>query len=120
MAAVTAEEFFDALGRRGHEPLMSRASGTLRIELTDGKKTDKWYVTVSRGDVKVARTGRGTADCLVRGSKELFERLASGRTNPVVALLRGDLLFEGDWNLAILFQRTFPSPPRRSRRTRSS
>ncbi len=117
MAAVTTEEFFDALGKRGHEPLMSRANGTLRIELTDGKKTDRWFVTVARGDVQVGRTGRGSTDCLVRGTKELFDRLASGRTNPVVALLRGDLLIEGDYKLAMLFQRIFPSPPRPRRKT---
>ena len=113
---MTTEEFFDALGRRGHEPLMSRANGTIRVELRDGRKTARWYVSVSKGDVEVARTGPPDADCVVRGSKELFDRLASGRTNPVVALLRGDLAFEGDYNLAILFQRLFPDPPRSRRK----
>lgn len=117
--AATTEEFFDALGRQGHEPLMSRGNGTIRVELTDGKKSERWFVKVSRGDVEVARTGRGEADCVVRGTRELFDRLVSGRTNPVVALLRGDLWFEGDYNLAILFQRLFPDPPRSRKKTAS-
>ena len=81
MAAVTTEEFFDALGKRGHEPLMSRANGTLRIELTDGKKTDRWFVTVSRGDVQVGRTGAAapTAWCAGRRSCSTVSRPA-GRT----------------------------------------
>ncbi len=109
-------EFLERLGRRGHEPLLSRAKGTLRIELVDGRKTDCWLVRMSGGDVEVEH-GEGPADCVVRAPMELFDQLSSGRANPVVALLRGDLVLMGDYNLVILFQRVFPGP-RRSRRRR--
>ena len=33
-------EFFDDLGRRGHEPLLERVSGTLRFDLVRGERTD--------------------------------------------------------------------------------
>lgn len=115
--AVTTEEFLDDLGRRGHEPLLSRGHGTLRLELADGRKVTKWLVTMAKGDVTVTRGG-GAAKCVVRGSRDVFDRLASGRANPVVALLRGDLLLEGDYNLAILFQRLFPGPPKKRKRSR--
>jgi len=112
--AATTEEFLEELGRRGYEPLLTRGKGTLDLELTDGRKVSRWLVKVDRGNVTVSR-GRGSADSVIRSSKELFDKLASGRANPVVALLRGDLTFEGDYNLAILFQRLFPGPPKRRR-----
>jgi SCP-2 sterol transfer family protein len=115
MAGETAE-LFSALGRRGYEPLLFRANGTLRIELADGRKTDRWLVAVSKGNVSVSRGG-GPADCVFRGQKALFDRLASGQANAAVALLRGDLTLEGDYNLGVLFQRLFPGP-RSSRRRR--
>ena len=118
MAATTdaIPDFFSRLALREHEPLMRRASGTLRVELQDGKKTDRWLVTVSKGDVEIVHDG-GPADCVIACRKAVFERLVSGQTNPVVALLRGELILMGDYNLAILFQRVFPGP-RSSRRKR--
>lgn len=108
-------EFFEALGKRGHEPLLYRANGTVCVELSDGRRTEAWRVKVAKGDVSVARGG-GPADTLVRGRRAVFDRLVSGEANAVVALLRGDLSLEGDYNLGVLFQRLFPGPRRRRRR----
>jgi hypothetical protein len=41
MIDATAE-FFDALVERGHEPLLENATGTVRFDLKDGKKMDRW------------------------------------------------------------------------------
>jgi putative sterol carrier protein len=112
------EELFERLAERGHEPLLARAGGTVRVELVDGKRIDYWRVTVERGDVTVAR-GEGPADCVARAKKELFDRLASGRANAVVATLRGDLVLAGDYNLGVLFQRIFPGPPAARKRRRA-
>ena len=54
MTDATAK-FFDALVERGHEPLLEKATGTVRIDLKDGRKTDRWLVTVAKGDIKVSR-----------------------------------------------------------------
>jgi len=107
-------EFFAALAERGHVPFLYRANGTVCIELSHGRRAEAWRVTVSKGDVSVAR-GRGPADCVVRGQRALFERLVTGQANAVVALLRGDLTLEGDYNLGVLFQRLFPGSSRRRR-----
>jgi hypothetical protein len=100
-------EFFDALGRRGHEPRLLKASGTLRWDLVDGDTTEQWYVAVSKGDVTVSKEG-GPAGCVARTERAVFDRLASGEANAMAAVLRGALGVEGDVELLVLFQRLFP------------
>ncbi len=117
MTDATAE-FFDALFARGHEPLLEKATGTVRFELKNGKKTDRWLLTVVKGDLAVSRQNR-RADCVVTADKPLFDGIASGKTNAFAALLRGAMGVEGDVQLLVLFQRLFPGPPR-SRRRRST
>jgi putative sterol carrier protein len=108
---AATEEFFDQLARRGHEELLQRASGTLRFDLKHGAETDHWAVAVDRGDVAVSKRNV-KADCVIRADSDLFEGVASGRVNVVAAYLRGVLAIEGDPELAVLFQRLFPGPPR--------
>ena len=110
MADPTAE-FFDALAEREHEPLLEKASGTLRFDLKDGKRTDRWLVEVKKGDVAVSRRNV-RADSVISTDKALFDGIASGRTNAMAALLRGAMGVEGDVQLLVLFQRLFPGPPR--------
>jgi putative sterol carrier protein len=110
MTAVGAD-FFDQLARRGHEPLLQRASGTLRFDLQHGSETDHWLVAIDRGDLAVSRK-KVRADCVVRTDRDLFESIAGGQVNVVAAYLRGVVAIEGDLELAVLFQRVFPGPPR--------
>ena len=102
-------EFFESLSGRGHEPLLGNARGTLRIELADGKKAERWLVSVDRGDVAVSHRN-GKADCIVRADRAVFDGLARGEVNAVAAFLRGAIAVEGDSQLLVLFQRLFPSP----------
>jgi putative sterol carrier protein len=113
--ADTTAEFFDVLAERGHEPLLEKATGTLRFDLRDGKKTDRWLVSVVKGDLAVSRRNL-KADCVVSADKALFDEVASGRANAFTALLRGDADVEGDVQLIAQFQRLFPGPPRARRR----
>jgi putative sterol carrier protein len=112
-------DFFATLGSRGHEPLLKRASGRLRFEITDGKRTDRWLVAVDGGDVVVSHKG-GEADVVLGGRKTLFDQLAAGKANAMAALLRGELTIEGDYNLLVLFQRLFPGPQRKRKQRQSA
>jgi hypothetical protein len=100
-------EFFDDLAQRGHEPLLGNASGTMRFDVANGKKTETWFVTIDRGDLTVSRSG-GAADSTLVATKALFDRLASGRASAVAEVLRGTLTIEGDWRLLVLFRRILP------------
>ena len=112
------ERFFDDLGQRGHEPLLRKARGTIKFEIVDGKRVDRRVVAIDRGDIRVSR--RNVAcDGVIRANKDVFESVASGRSNPIAAVLRNELSVQGDWRLLVLLQRLFPGPPkaRPTRRT---
>jgi putative sterol carrier protein len=109
MADATAE-FFDRLGARAHEPVLEKAAGTLRFELTEDGCRDIWLVTVAKGDVSVSRKD-GAADCVVRADKELFDAIAAGEVNAMAALLRGAVSVDGDPEILVRLQRLFPISP---------
>jgi putative sterol carrier protein len=108
-------QFFEELARRDHEPLLEHTSGTLRFDITNGKKIDHWFVTIDKGDVSVSHGG-GEADASLVASRALFDALASGKVSPVAAVLRGTLAVEGDESLLVLFRRLLPGPPATKKR----
>jgi putative sterol carrier protein len=112
MVDATAK-FFADLEQGGHQPLLEKASGSLRFELTGGNAVERWRIDVSRGDVAVSHKA-GAADCVLRSPKALFDKIATGRENPMAAVLRGALIVEGDIDLLLAFQRIVPGPPRRA------
>jgi putative sterol carrier protein len=101
--------FFDGLRQRDHQPALGHKSGVVRIDLDDNGQSDRWFVAIDDGTVKVSKRNQA-ADSTIRVDKKLFDRLATGKANAVSAVLRGEALLEGDWNLLIVFQRLFPSP----------
>jgi putative sterol carrier protein len=109
-------EFFEGLSRRGHEPLLERMTGTFRFDLVREGKTSRWLVAVTKGDLAVSRQNR-KADCVVHAERQLFDRLAGGEQNAMAAILRGELVLDGDVTRLVLLQRLFPGPAS-SRRSR--
>jgi SCP-2 sterol transfer family len=103
--STATEQFFTSLADRGYEPLLHRASGTVRVDLGD----EPWYLDISKGKVRLSRRDE-PAGCLVRSDPATFERVASGQTNALAALLRNEIMFEGDPNLLVLLQKLFPWP----------
>jgi len=98
--------FFDDLSSRGHEPSLRKLSGTLRFDLGTGKTTERWLVTIRKGDLAVSRRN-GAADSIIRAQKALFERAARGETNLFSAMLRGEVVLTGDYRLMVAVRPLF-------------
>jgi putative sterol carrier protein len=114
MADATAE-FFEGLGDRGHEPLLGKISGSVLFELANGRQTDRWLVSIDKGDLSVSRKG-GRADAVVRARKDVFDGIAGGEVNAMAAVLRGAVAVDGNLALVARLQRLFPGPPKSARR----
>jgi len=114
-----AAEFFDELGRRGHEPLLEKATGSARFDVVDGSRTERWLVTIDKGDITVSRKN-AAADCVLRADKACFDRAPAGELNFLSAVLRGELEIEGDPGLLVVVQRLFPRPSSGRRQQRPS
>jgi putative sterol carrier protein len=102
------DQIFDELSRRGHEPLLERVTGTVRIELVNGKP-DHWLIGIDKGDLNVSH-GNGPADGGLRTDPDTFARIAAGEANEMTAFLRGEVDLEGNWELLVLFRRVLPGP----------
>ena len=102
--------FFE-VSRLGHNPMLANVTATVRFDLEHEGRTDRWFVVIDKGDVSVSRRNV-RADCVLRAERSLVEGLVSGRVNAMAALLRGDLVAEGDPQLLVLLQRLFPGAPR--------
>src|SRR3954447_21409296 len=73
--------FFEELSSRGHEPLLERVSGTVRVELVNGKRRpESWLVSIDKGELEVSKGG-GRADCIIRAPRDLFDEIAAGEAN---------------------------------------
>ena len=112
-------EFFEGLTRRGHEPMLEKTFGTMRVDLVNGKRTERWLVAVDRGDISVSHKNVA-ADFTLRAEKAVFNRIAAGEMNATAAVLRGELALEGDWELMVRFQRLLPGPPTSRKRRRAT
>ncbi|NUT33451.1 MAG: sterol-binding protein [Hamadaea sp.] len=104
------EEFFADLSRRRRDERLAGTTGTVRVDLSNGRKTEHWYLTIADGEVEVGRAN-DPADSVVYIDREFFDELVTGRANAMAAVLRGALTIEGRPDLPIQLQRIFPGPP---------
>ena len=105
------EEFFERLMRGGSEDrLPHQADGSLRIDLTSGTTTERWFITMHGGDVSVSHRN-AKADSVIRTTRDQFEGMIAGTVNAMSAALRGVVSLEGDPTLLVQFQRALPGPP---------
>ncbi len=104
------EQFFGSVPARAPAVLRGPTSGTLRIDLTDGNRTEHWYVHLAPGTARVSRE-QCAADATFTVSRELFEELATGREAGVAAVFRNEATFSGNVVLFLVFRRFLPDPP---------
>ena len=102
------DDFFAALNHR-HEPLLAHTAGTVRFDIADADVVTHRYLTIDNGDIEVFDSA-ADADCVVTGTRGVFEGVGSGELNPMAAYLRGALTARGDIELLVMFQRVFPRP----------
>ena len=100
------DRFFAQLGEATHVKLLEGTTGTILAEITEGKRTERWYVTIHRGDVTVSRTG-SSPDCVIRTDGDTFDGILTGKLNAMPALLRGLLDVEGKVALLAALQALF-------------
>jgi putative sterol carrier protein len=106
-------KFFASLEARGHEPRLEKVRGSLRFDLENGKKRNRWHVAVDKGEIAVSHKN-AAADCIVRADSSVFDGIARGEVNPLAAVLRGAIDIEGDPELLMLLLRLSAAPGRES------
>jgi putative sterol carrier protein len=99
----------ERLESRGHEPLLDKVSGSVRLELENGKDMERWLISIDKGAIRVTHRN-AKADCTIRTRKSVFDDLVRGEANAMASLLRGTLAIDGNYELLVLVQRLFPSP----------
>src|SRR5690242_11528177 len=110
LASDPVSQFFGTLAQPGHLTTFEGESATLRFDVVDGERVDRWYVTVDNGNVTVTR--RNSPAAVVVGiQRPHFEAMVTGQLNAQASLLRGLMTFEGDIADLMMFQRCLPGPP---------
>jgi SCP-2 sterol transfer family len=109
-AADPVTQFFGALDEPGHLATLEGGSGTIRFDVLDGKKVERWHVSISSGDVSVTHSG-AAADAMVRIDRPYLKAMVTGRLNAQAAFLRGLFACEGSAAALMMFQRCLPGPP---------
>ncbi|PZG23936.1 hypothetical protein C1I95_01805 [Micromonospora craterilacus] len=104
------EQFFASLPARAPEILRTPIGGALRIELSDGHRTEHWLVRMGPGTAEVSQDPE-PADAVWYCSVDLFDRLVTGRAQALAALFRNESTYTGNVVLLLAFRRFFPPPP---------
>jgi predicted lipid carrier protein YhbT len=103
-------QFFAALDESGHLATFEGSSAEIRFDVLDGKKVERWHVSITRGDVAVSHSS-GPADVTVRIDRRHLEAMVTGRLNAQAAFLRGLFTVEGSVGALMMFQGCLPGPP---------
>ena len=104
------ERLLQDLSERSHEQPVPGVDGVVRFDVKDGDRVDRWYLSITKGVVTVARKG-GEPDCVLTGGRATFDAVLSGRANAVAALLRGAFNAQGKIILLSALQQLFPGSP---------
>jgi putative sterol carrier protein len=102
---MSAREFFDALPGRA-EP--ARLAGIESSYLFDIAGEGRWLVDVRDQKVTVTENPDGEADVSFSLSGETFDRILTGKQNPMIAYMTGKLKISGDMSTAMELQKLLP------------
>jgi|SRR2546422_3988699 len=102
---MAARDFFETLEARA-DP--TRIDGIDHSYLFDIQGEGQWLVEVRNGTIHVSE-GVADADVIISVASDTFDKLASGRQNPVTAYMTGKLKISGDTGAALKLQKLFGS-----------
>ncbi|MEV4467018.1 SCP2 sterol-binding domain-containing protein [Micromonospora echinofusca] len=103
------EAFFEQLASTEFEPRLCRMSGSVRFDIRDGDRVRKWLLTVDQGRLRLSQDG-APADAVFTMSSEVADAMARGELNGLAAILRGEIMVDGDFGLALRMGLLFPAP----------
>jgi putative sterol carrier protein len=107
--ARSAGEFLKQLSGGPHHELPEFATGTVRLDVCEGGRTEHWYLVLHKQRVDVLRSAQD-ADLVLQGDREAFDRLATGQRRLVESLMRNELNVQGNLQLALALRRILPGP----------
>ncbi|GIH14545.1 SCP2 sterol-binding domain-containing protein [Rugosimonospora africana] len=110
------DDFFAALGRSGHVPLLARFTGSMRFELRANGETQRWRVGIDNGNIRVTRDGEGSVDAVISGERALLVPIVRGRMRPLCAFLRNEIAVTGEFRMLLVLERLLPGPSGRDPR----
>ncbi|SCL44297.1 SCP-2 sterol transfer family protein [Micromonospora citrea] len=107
MSATDA--FFEQLSRIGQDPRFRKVQGSVRFDIRDHDQVRQWLLTIDHGQIRVS-PGGGAATSVLTLSSEVAEAMVRGEMNGLSAMLRGEILVDGDLGLALRMGRLFHTP----------
>jgi|SRR5581483_5847347 len=96
-------EFFESLEARADRSMIEGIDHSYLFEIGG---EGSWLVDIRNGALHVSE-GAAPADVTISVSSETFEKLASGKQNPVTAYMTGKLKVTGDTGAALKLQKIF-------------
>jgi hypothetical protein len=105
-------EFFEGLRVRGHDPVVRNVVASVRFDLVQDERTERWYLGIDHGDLSVSTVdSERAADCVLTTRRAVFDGIAAGGS-PMSAMLRGELTLDGEPEVWVLCRRLLPEPLR--------
>ncbi|MGW4500810.1 SCP2 sterol-binding domain-containing protein [Micromonospora sp. NPDC004336] len=105
----STDAFFGELSRIGQDPRFRKVQGNVRFDIRDRDQVRQWTLTIDHGRLRVA-AGGGPATTVLTLSAEVAEAMVRGEINGLAAMLRGEILVDGDLSLALRMGRLFHTP----------
>lgn len=103
------DAFFEQLADMGQDPRLCKVRGSVRFDVREDDRVRQWLLTIDHGQLRVS-PGDGPASAVVSLSSEVAEAMVRGELNGLSAMLRGEILVDGDLGLALRMGRLLHAP----------
>lgn len=105
--SIATRSFFAELNSDSTRQVPPGSNGTLRFDVRDGDRTERWLLRFRDGQVR-ADLSDSAADCVVTIDRELFERILGGEDGLEPAFVRHAFTVEGLLPLLLSFRWLLP------------